>query len=134
MKDTKVKIIIPYLTDLNIETSTDNAIRLLDLIKNTDIKNSTCIKSFFNSELTINAHHSASSANIHSNLKLFGLANMQKTICQPAQGKLIYTQSKYDMLRRCFNNLRCGDCQDEYVRKTIGAVLFPQHYAKEKQK
>lgn len=132
MKDSTVKIVIPYLTNLNLETSTEDAIRLLDLIKNTDIKNSTCIKSFFNGELAISTHNSVSTASIHSELKLLGLANMQKTICQPAQGKLAYTQSKHDMLKRCLNNLKCGKCQDEYVRRTVGAVLFPQHYAKQK--
>lgn len=134
MKDTKVKIIIPYLTDLNISISNDDAIRLLGLIKNTDMKLSTCIKSYFNSELTIGAHNSASVASIHSELKLLGMANMEKTICQPAKGKQVYTQSRLDKSKRCFYNLQCGKCQDEYVRRTVGAVLFPQIYANEKQK
>lgn len=133
MKDTKTKIIVPYLTNLNLEISTNDAIRLLDLIKNTDIKLSTCIVSFFNSKLTIDAHNFANIAETHSELRLLGLANIKKTICQPAQGKLIYTQSKHDMLKRCFYNLQCGKCQDEYVRKTVGVVLFPQIYANEKQ-
>lgn len=142
MKDTKVKIIVPYLTDLNISISNDDAIRLLDLIKNTDMKLSTCIKSYFNSELTIDAHNSASIdahnsasvASIHSELKILGMANMEKTICQPAKGKQVYTQSRLDKSKRCFYNLQCGKCQDEYVRRTVGAVLFPQIYANEKQK
>jgi hypothetical protein len=98
------------------------------------MKLSTCIKSYFNSELTINAHNSKNIADIHSDLKLFGLANMEKTICQPAKGKQVYTQSRFDKSNRCFYNLQCGKCQDEYVRRTVGTVLFPQHYANEKQK
>ena len=39
MKDTKVKIIIPYLTNLKLEVSANDTIKLLDLLKNTDIKN-----------------------------------------------------------------------------------------------
>ena len=130
MKNTKVKITIPYLTDLDIKISTDDAIRLLDLIENTDMKTSTCIVSYFNSELTINTHNSADIANTHSELKLYGLANMARTICQPAKGKQVYTQSKLDKSKRCFNNLRCGNCQDEFVRRTVGTVLFPHHYEK----
>ena len=130
MKNTKVKIIVPYLTDLDIKISTDDAIRLLDLIKNTDMKLSTCIKSYFNSELTINAHNSASVASIYSELKLLGMANMEKTICQPAKGKQVYTQSRLDKSKRCFYNLQCGKCQDEFVRRTVGTVLFPHHYEK----
>ena len=34
----------------------------------------------------------------------------------------------------CARNSAHGKCQDEFMRKTIGAILFPQHYASEKQK
>ncbi len=39
-----------------------------------------------------------------------------------------------EMTDICANNLQCGKCRDEYIRKTLGATLFPQHYANEKQK
>ncbi len=39
-----------------------------------------------------------------------------------------------EMTRTCANNLQCGKCRDEYMRKTLGATLFPQYYANEKQK
>ena len=42
--------------------------------------------------------------------------------------------TRLDKSKRCFYNLQCGKCQDEYVRRTVGAVLFPQIYANEKQK
>ncbi|MBP3545382.1 MAG: hypothetical protein J6J82_03695 [Alphaproteobacteria bacterium] len=32
----------------------------------------------------------------------------------------------------CARNLRAGKCQDEFIRKTLGAILFPQHYGKQK--
>ena len=28
----------------------------------------------------------------------------------------------------CASNLACGKCCDEYMRKTLGAVLYPNHY------
>ncbi len=34
----------------------------------------------------------------------------------------------------CAQNIKAGKCRDEYIRKTIGEVLFPQHYATDKQK
>lgn len=34
----------------------------------------------------------------------------------------------------CCKNLRDGKCCDEFMRRTLGAVLYPQHYAKDKQK
>lgn len=37
-------------------------------------------------------------------------------------------------LAMCAKNLSMGKCQDEFMRQTIGAVLFPQFYANNKQK
>lgn len=37
-------------------------------------------------------------------------------------------------IKRCARNLKAGKCRDEFMRKTLGAILFPQHYAKDKQK
>lgn len=39
-----------------------------------------------------------------------------------------------DMLQMCAHNLRCGKCQDEFIRRTLGAALFPQFYAKAKKR
>lgn len=36
-------------------------------------------------------------------------------------------------IKRCARNLKNGKCRDEFIRNTLGAVLFPQHYAKNKQ-
>lgn len=38
------------------------------------------------------------------------------------------------MMRHCAHNLRAGRCRDAFMRNTIGAVLFPALYAKDKQK
>lgn len=37
-------------------------------------------------------------------------------------------------IKRCARNLKNGKCKDEFIRNTLGATLFPQHYAKDKQK
>ena len=34
----------------------------------------------------------------------------------------------------CRDRIAAGQCKDDFVRKTIGAVLWPQHYAKLKQR
>lgn len=34
----------------------------------------------------------------------------------------------------CAENLRAGKCQDPLMRRTLGALLFPHLYAKDKQK
>lgn len=43
-------------------------------------------------------------------------------------------QSEDAMVKTCANNLRCGKCRDEFIRRTLGITLFPQKYSKEKQK
>lgn len=37
-------------------------------------------------------------------------------------------------MHNCARNLRAGKCRDEFMCKTIGAVLFPKFYATQKQK
>ena len=32
----------------------------------------------------------------------------------------------------CARNLRAGKCQDPFIKETLGAILFPQHYGKRK--
>lgn len=35
-------------------------------------------------------------------------------------------------IKRCARNLKNGKCCDEYIKNTLGAILFPQHYGKQK--
>jgi hypothetical protein len=37
-------------------------------------------------------------------------------------------------IKRCARNLKNGKCLDEFIRNTLGVALFPEHYAKDKQK
>ncbi len=43
-------------------------------------------------------------------------------------------QTSDAMTRACAHNLRCGKCRDEFIRKTLGVMLFPKLYANDKQK
>lgn len=35
-------------------------------------------------------------------------------------------------MQRCARNLRAGKCTDEFIKNTLGAILYPQHYGKQK--
>lgn len=35
-------------------------------------------------------------------------------------------------LKHCARNLRAGKCTDEFIKNTLGAALYPQHYGKQK--
>lgn len=52
----------------------------------------------------------------------------------PQCGKQNCPLNEEDKIKRCARNLRNGKCLDEFIRNTLGAVLFPEHYAKDKQK
>lgn len=43
-------------------------------------------------------------------------------------------KSELALTRHCATNLRAGRCRDEFMRRTLGAALFPQFYLNEKQK
>ncbi len=37
-------------------------------------------------------------------------------------------------LHACMNKIRLGECQDEFIKKTVGVTLFPELYATKNQK
>ena len=37
-------------------------------------------------------------------------------------------------LDECINKIRLGECQDEFIRKTVGEIMFPDLYATKNQK
>ena len=34
----------------------------------------------------------------------------------------------------CLANLKAGKCKDPFIRETVGEILFPEHYAPQKQR
>lgn len=53
----------------------------------------------------------------------------QQTKCGICMNKI-----EEKLTAHCARNLRAGKCQDEFMRRTLGATLFPRLYANEKQK
>ena len=69
--------------------------------------------------------------NRHRSLELSGMFYFdQATKC----GKCSSRTSETTKIKRCARNLKNGKCQDEFIRNTLGAILYPQHYATDKQK
>jgi hypothetical protein len=132
MKDTKIKITIPYLTNLKLEIPANDVVELLGLLKNTDIKLATCVAPCFNVNMQTSILNVPKSPSVHSELILSGMAHIDKIKCDPRIS--VFNKSSYEKAQACFDNLKNGKCKDEFVRRTVGSVLFPQHYANEKQK
>lgn len=51
-----------------------------------------------------------------------------KPLCCKCSDKIKETTK----IKRCLNNLKNGKCCDEFIRNTLGAILYPQHYGKQK--
>ncbi|MFQ6702588.1 MAG: hypothetical protein ACLRFO_00085 [Alphaproteobacteria bacterium] len=67
----------------------------------------------------------------YSSLNLDGLFYYDtKPQCAKTNRKMDNTSK----LKYCARNLKDGKCVDEFIRNTLGAILYPQHYAMEKQK
>ena len=120
------------MINLKLEIPTNDAVELLGLLKNTDIKLATCVAPCFNVNMQTSILNIPKSPSVHSELTLSGLAHIDKTKCEPSINA--FNKSRYEKAQTCFNNLKNGKCKDEFVRRTVGTVLFPQHYANEKQK
>lgn len=56
------------------------------------------------------------------------------TDTKPKCTKISHGADEEVKMNTCYKNLAEGKCCDEFIRRTLGATLFPQHYAKDKQK
>ena len=50
----------------------------------------------------------------------------------PMCGKPSKRMTDEQKIRRCARNLQNGTCCDEFIRTTLGAILYPQQYTKQK--
>lgn len=67
----------------------------------------------------------------HRSLELSGMFFFdQKPLCIKCSKKM----NEASKIKCCARNLRNGKCHDEFICHTLGAILFPQHYAQDKQK
>lgn len=119
-----------YLLGTPIDSAT--ATRLLTALETTPVPHNFCLG-------TLNVHtsyHNCIQAgytpdNYKTNLDLY--ADFSNNIgCRCAPNMNNY--APYFKVANCAKNIASGKCRDEYMRKTVGTILFPQHYATDKQK
>ena len=130
---------IPY-TCINLGQVTSaqlNAI-LTEFAKNTS-RPHTCIQTM-NIEFSdsVSFGRIPGSGKRHRNLELSNMfyfydVNDAKTHAPCMAGRK-QPQTEDTMVKACANNLRCGKCRDEFIRRTLGIALFPQKYSNENQK
>ena len=64
----------------------------------------------------------------HISMVFYTDCNFIKCTCAPD----IANSNPTHKIEHCHENLSTGKCRDEFMCKTIGATLFPQHYGKQK--
>lgn len=93
-------------------------------------KDSKCMQDFrmkYQETMIFGIHDKA----VHINhLDISGMSWMcegQTPLCKNCLDK-----TDYEKMNICAHNMRNGNCCDPLIRRTFGAALFPQFYAKEK--
>ena len=62
------------------------------------------------------------------------LSNLFYCDVYPQCKKTIRKMDDVSKLKHCARNLRAGKCTDEFIKNTLGAALYPQHYCKQNGK
>lgn len=115
---------------------TEHASELIDALANTPVQNGGCFDTLI---YRMSGPHGCCKAGTNHNT-LFASSSIN--ICTTHNGYTPFTPC-FKCVRdgkvpgaiphkTCAHNLVAGKCVDEYMRNTVGAVLFPQFYGKEK--
>ena len=104
------------------------AINLVNILKKSSPAKTACIKSL-NAKYTYNADFDS----LKKDLKNYGTLELSGIFYPDNKPQCAKCRNE-DLAKAkcCARNMRAGKCQDEFIRKTLGAILFPQHYGKQK--
>ena len=102
------------------------AINLIDTLKKNSPAKTACIKSF-NAKYTYNVDFDS----FKKDLKNYGTLELSGMFYPDNRPQCAKCKNE-DLAKAkcCARNLRAGNCQDLFIKETLGAILFPQHYGK----
>ena len=107
-----------------------DAQKLMDTFNTSDVAQNACIKT-----LSMELNDKVS----YGKMPGFGMRYRSLDIdglfyCDtyPQCTKTIRNMDELSKTKHCARNLRAGKCTDEFIRNTLGAILYPQHYGKQK--
>lgn len=116
---------------LGEEIAYNTALKLLDLIYNTPAPRLCWLHMTADMHTNVNRCYDTKQGYRYSTLNI--QADFNKRISCPCDKTLNHYDAE-TKVEKCHELLCAGKCRDEFIQKTLGAVLFPQHYAKDKQK
>ncbi len=120
-----------HIKTLGYISDTD-AQKLMDAFNTTKVAPNACIKTL-SMELTdkVNFGQMPAGAHRYRSLDIDSLFYCDTTPqCASASKTQKWNDAK--KLKCCANNLGNGKCCDEFIKNTLGVILFPKHYAKQK--
>lgn len=122
----------PYIGELGNVTPAQ-AQQIVDAFSKASIDENSCIQTMsLEHKTTVQFGRTPFQNNIHGSIEmenLFYFDNMPK--CTACNNKVMTEEEKY---KTCHRNFRNGRCVDKNMREILGKILYPQHYAKDKQK
>ena len=109
-----------------------NSPKLQELLRHGNVAPNACIKTLsmqFNDQ--VHFGNISGAGNRYRSLDIDGLFYLDTNPqCVIKANSRKWTDKK--KLLCCARNLRAGKCTDELIKNTLGAILFPQHYGKQK--
>ena len=118
---------------LGVGLTIEQAALLLIALRNTPMPLKSCWKDMHFSFNAQEDKQQGGSGLIYDTMKITsGFDNTMKMSCGACNSNL--ASKSCPELVTCRDRIASGECKDEFVQKTIGAVLWPQHYAKLKQR
>ena len=110
--------------------SVPQAQEIMDTFNNATVAPNACIKTLCMEYSDRARFGQAPSFGLrYSSLDLDGLFYCDTN---PQCKKTIRKMDELSKLKHCARSLRAGKCCDEFIKNTLGAALFPQHYGKQK--
>ncbi|MBQ3039106.1 MAG: hypothetical protein IJD41_00930 [Alphaproteobacteria bacterium] len=109
-----------------------NSPKLQELLQHDNVAPNACIKTLsmqFNDQ--VHFGNIPGAGNRYRSLDIDGLFYLDTNPqCATKTNTRKWTDKK--KLLCCARNLRTGKCTDEFIKNTLGAILYPQHYGKQK--
>ena len=110
--------------------SVPQAQEIMDKFNNTTVAPNACIKTLY-----LEYSDRARFGNVPSFGPRYSSLNLDGLFYYDTKPQCAKTNRKMDdtsKLKYCARSLRAGKCCDEFIKNTLGAALYPQHYGKQK--
>lgn len=119
-----------HLASLGNGLTIEQAALLLIALRNTPMPLNSCWKDMHIALHAQEDKQQGGSGLVYDTMKI--TSAFDDTMKMPC-GKRYSPHSRPELIT-CRDKIATGECKDEFVRNTIGAVLWPQYYAKIKQR